>query len=148
MPEIHVCIVKDIATIRDVKIENNFQQVKALAKTHEISRLCIYMDAWNCDQCYNGERGQTATEKIHAIAPDIPILIWDGREYFSDENISPVFKVTGKLKPIQYDNELYLSFDYYKNATVTELTKKFFEGSLTVKDIPHRECLDMKRECF
>lgn len=146
MPEIH-SILKDISKIPDITVENNFQQVLGSVKSKELQRLCIYMDAWNCEH-YNGLRGQPCAEKIHAIAPEIPILIWDGREYVSDEDIAPVFKVTGELKPIIYDNELYLSFDFYKSAMVIELTKKFFKGLLTEKDVPHRECLDYSKREF
>jgi len=144
MPEIHSLPL--IKTIPDIVIEKNFQQVLGITKSHELEKLCIYMDAWNCDSHFNGERGQTVAEKIHDISPDIPILIWDGREYVSDEDIPPVFRVKGVLKPLRYDNEPYLSFDHYNK--IFEITKKFFEGKLTVDDVPHRECLDINQKCF
>lgn len=146
MPEIHSILISDITdNIESVIIEKNFQQILGMIKTDEIKRLCIYMDAWNCNH-YNGERGQTVAEKIHEINPDLPILIWDGREYISDRDVPPVFKVTGKLKPIKNDNELYLSFDHYNN--IIEITKKFFEGTLSIKDVPERECIDMEKTTF
>ncbi len=147
MPEIH-SILKDISKIPGITVENNFQQVLGMVKSNELKRLCIYMDAWNCDENYNGLRGQPCAEKIHAIAPEIPVLIWDGREYISDEDIAPVFKVTGELKPIINDNELYLSFDHYKSSMVIEITRQFFKGTLTIKDVQHRECLNITRKDF
>lgn len=144
MPEIHTRIVKDIATIRDVKVEKNFQQVKALAKTHKISRLCIYMDAWNCDEYYNGERGQTVAEIIHEINPGILILIWDGRAYECSDDTPPPLVVSGILKSLKFSNQIYLSFDNYNGDEILEITKKFFAGSLSNRDIPHRECLNAK----
>ena len=147
MPEIHRALLHDISEyVEGVKIEVNFQQVLGMAKKNEINRLCIFMDAFNCDVHYNGERGQTVAEKIHKEAPNIPILIWDGREYISDEDTPPVFKVTGVPKPVTLDNELYLSFDHYDG--ILEITKQFFQGKLTAKDVPHRDCLDKKKELF
>lgn len=140
MPEIHTSIIKQILTLPKVIVEKNFQQVLGMAHAKELKRLCIFMDAWN-GEILNGIRGQTAAERIHEESPGIPILIWEGREYLSDENTAPVFKVTGTLKPLKYDNELYLSFNDYENR-IFEITKKFFEGSLTISDIPQRECLE------
>jgi len=147
MPDIHKALLSDITVIiKNMQVEVNFQQVLGIAKAKELNRLCIYMDAWNGTH-YNGERGQTAAEKIHAVDPAIPILIWDGREYISDEDVPPVFKVEGEPKPITNDNELYLSFDHYNNLII-EITRKFFDGTLSVKDIPYRECMNMERTIF
>jgi len=148
MPDIHKVLLSDITVnIKNVQIEINYQQVLGMAKAKELNRLCIYMDAWNCDYHYNGERGQTVAEKIHVVDPSIPILIWDGREYISDEDVSPVFKIEGEPKPITNDNELYLSFDHYSDLVIV-ITRKFFNGKLSIKDIPHRECVDMERTKF
>lgn len=144
IPELHRTITKHIVTIPDVVIEKNFQQVLGMAKSNEITRLCIFMDAWNCDD-YNGNRGQTVAEKIHKIKPDIPILIWEGRKYISEKNLPPLFIVAGKPKPLEYNNELYLSFDHYNdNEEIIKITKQFFEGKLSAEDVPNGECLDMK----
>lgn len=147
MPEIHKALLSDIEVlIEDMQVEVNFQQVLGMAKINELNRLCIFMDAWNCDH-FNGERGQTAAEKIHTVDPTIPILIWDGREFISDEDVPPVFKVEGEPKPIIFDNEFYLSFNHYSDLVV-EVTRKFFDGNLSITDIPNRKCLDMERTTF
>jgi hypothetical protein len=123
-----------------VAIENNFEQVIAMAKTKELEKLCIYMDVWNiCNRC-NQMRGQGAAEKIHEIDPTIPILIWDGREYEPEFAWAPpAFQVSGKILPIKNPNELYLSFDHYSN--IIKITVKFFRGELTKEDVKIRECL-------
>lgn len=142
MPEIHTALMAQIITIPGILVENNFQQVLAMTYHKELKKLCIFMDAWNCSENYNGIRGQTAAENIHKINPSIPVLIWDGREYLSDDNdISPVFKIIGTPKPIIYKNELYLSLDDYSDK-IYEITKLFFENKLSSDDIPYRECLE------
>ena len=141
MPEIHTALITQISTIPNVLIEKNFQQILAMAHSKELKRLCIFMDVWNCNENYNGIRGQIAAENIHKINPSIPILVWEGREYISEDNdTSPVFKVTGKPKPIIFKNELYLSFDNYGDK-IYEITKLFFENKLSFKDIPYGECI-------
>lgn len=139
MPEIHS--LDEIRAIPNINIEKNYQQVLAIAKQKMLEKLCIFMDAWNCDDVFDGSRGQPVAETIHTINKDIPILIWDGREYISDENVPAVFKVSGELKPITNDNELYLSFDYYEKNQIYTITKKFFENTLSAEDVPHKECL-------
>jgi hypothetical protein len=128
----------------DVVVENNFEQIIGMAKNGELERLCIYMDVWNVfGRSFNGMRGQGAAEKIHEIDPNIPILIWDGREYdVSPElsNIPPCFQVDGKVHPIKYANETYLSFDFYDNV-IDDITTKFFNGTLNLDKLAHKECL-------
>ena len=143
MPELHYEVIAEISTIPKVIIEKNFQQVLGMAKLKELERLCIYMDVWNADH-FNGIRGQPAAEKIHEISPEVRILVWDGREYISDDNdIPPVFKVSGRPKPIRFKNEIYLSFDHFNTKEeMFEVTRKFFEGRLSAKDIPYRESLE------
>lgn len=149
MPKLHHGVLAEVSTIPKVIIEKNFQQVIGMAKLKELERLCIYMDVWNADH-FNGIRGQPAAEKIHEISPEVHILVWDGREYLSDDNdIAPVFKVTGELKPIRFENEVYLSFDHFNTKEeMFEVMKKFFEGKLTKEDIPHRQCLNMNQRIF
>jgi len=157
MPEVHKTITTAMRALPQISVLSNFQQVKGMVKLNELSRLCIYMDAWNGDDSYNGERGQTIAERMHEINESIPILIWSGRKYKNQEDISPVFIVTGKKEPIKYRNELYLSINNYISKdyhiqdmenNVVEITKLFFEGKLKDKDVPERECLDMKQTAF
>jgi hypothetical protein len=129
------------------QFEYNFQQIIALAKLKQLDKLCIYMDVWNVSgKSFNGMRGQGAAELIHEIDPNIPILIWDGREFDTDPEIliPPAFQVNGEVHPIINDNELYLSFDHYDESKIHEITAKFFEGTLNFEDIPNRDCLTFK----
>jgi len=131
---------------KDVLIENNFEQVIALAKLGELERLCIFMDVWNCPGAtYNGRRAQGAAELIHEIDLNIPILIWDGREYeppFEMKDEMPFLQVTGIAHPIKNKNELYLSFDYFKGPEIwNKITSKFFDKTLTKEDVELGECI-------
>jgi hypothetical protein len=130
-------------TLPTVVVESNYEQVVGIVKEGDLERLCVWMDAWMI-------RGQGVAERVHLINPVIPILIWDGREYdCPDKDASPNFKVYGKALPIKNDNEIYLSFDdKYSQEDQIKIMKKFFEGTLTAQDIPHRECLDMSRLNF
>lgn len=127
----------------DIIVENNFEQIIGMAKNKELEKLCIYMDVWNVfGRSFNGMRGQGAAEKIHEIDPNIPILIWDGREYDVPAelaNIPPCFQVEGKVHPIKNPNEIYLSFDFYDNV-IDEITIKFFDGTLELEKLTHKEC--------
>jgi len=125
-------------------IESNFEQVIAMAKLKQIDKLCIFMDVYHCSNHFNSMRGQTAAEKIHEIDPLIPILIWDGRQFEVDkeyENLPSALQVTGKVIPIKNPNELYLSFDFYQEDIIFEVTTKFFKGELTSEDVLKKECL-------
>lgn len=129
------------------RFEYNFQQIIALAKLKQLGKLCIYMDVWNVSgKTFNGMRGQGAAELIHEIDPNVPILIWDGREFDADPEIliPPAFQVDGVVHPIINDNELYLSFDHYNENKIHEITIKFFERTLNFEDIPNRDCLTFK----
>jgi hypothetical protein len=127
--------------------EHNFEQIIGLAKTGQLKKLCIYMDVWNISgQTFNGMRGQGAAEKIHEIDPNIPILIWDGREYDPEDPsviMPPAFQVTGTIHPIKNKNELYLDFDFYKKEDIDKITEKFLAGKLAFSDIPQRECIEI-----
>lgn len=127
--------------------EHNFEQILGLIRSGQLKKLCIFMDVWNVSgRSFNGMRGQGAAEKIHEINPDIPILIWDGREYEQEDPdilIPPAFQISGKVHPIKNKNELYLDFDHYKEEDIDIITKQFFTGELTLADIPQRECLEI-----
>jgi len=129
----------------DLCIENNFEQIIAYAKLGKLTKLCIYMDVWNCyGRTHNGMRGQGAAEKIHEIDPSIPILIWDGREYDPIPELKdalPCFQVIGKIHPIKNKNELYLSFDDYSTDEIKKITIDFFENNLDENKLPKKECL-------
>lgn len=138
--------------IKDIVIENNFQQVIAAAKLGELEKLCIFMDVWNVSgRVFNGMRGQGAAELIHAIDPKIPILIIDGREYDPPEEFKdapPCFVVTGVIHEIKNKNELYLkvSDKYYGPSlfeVVDDLILKFFEGELVESDVD-ASCLELE----
>jgi len=137
------CKNLDILNKSGVIIEQNFEQVIAMANNKEIDRLCIYMDVWNVFEKFNCMRGQSAAEKIHSIDSTIPILIWDGRTYDPEDkdflDVPSSFVVSGKVHPIINSNELYLSFDY--SWDIIDITKKFFEGILTEKDVPVKDYL-------
>jgi len=129
---------------KSVTVENNFEQVIAMAKLKELDKLCIFMDVWNCSGPFNQLRGQAAARKIHEIDPSIPIIIWDGREFIPEfPGIPPAFQITGEIIPVKNSNELYLSFENYKNK-VFSTTIKFFRGTLKNKDVPVKECVN----CF
>lgn len=134
--------------LKEAIFEHNFEQVIGLAKCNELDKLCIFIDVWNCfGMSFNSMRGQRAAEKIHAINPDIPILIWDGREYIPEDPdvvMPPMFQVVGTPKEIVNHNELYLDFENYDEEMIEKITKKFFTENLTEKDVPRRECLSFK----
>jgi hypothetical protein len=128
----------------DVTITNNLEQVLAMVKLNEVDRVCIYVDAWNCSGMpFNQIRAQGAAERIHQINPDILILIWDGRTYDPPEfaDIPPSLQCSGELSPIKNVNEIYLSFENYNSI---EITKKFFDKTLTEEDIIERDCIAFK----
>lgn len=125
-----------------VAFVDNFEQVIALVKEGSVDKICLFRDVWNCTGSYNQARAQVAAKMIHKINPDIPILIWDGREYDCPEPDSPpCLQCWGKQKPITEHNELYLDDDIYFSE-IPDLTRKFFSGKLTEKDVPVRECLE------
>jgi hypothetical protein len=131
-----------ISELESVEFERNFEQILAMVKNGEINKVCIIMDVWNvAGKSFNGMRGQNAAEKIHEINPNVPILIWDGREFESDIVIPPCFQVEGNLVPIKKANELYLSFDNYDDDQMLEITAKFFDGVLTSEDALEKECI-------
>jgi len=135
--------LSDILIKSGILIEQNFEQIIAMVKNKEIDKLCIYMDVWNCSGKFNCMRGQKAAEKIHEIDSKIPILIWDGREFEPEDKdflkVPSSFIVFGKVHPIINSNELYLSFDY--TWDIANITRKFFEGVLMLKDVPMKDCL-------
>ena len=60
----------------------NFQQVAAMARLGEISKLVILVCAYNYSKSpENTCSGQKAAEEIHKINPSIPILVWKGHEH-------------------------------------------------------------------
>ncbi|MDD5650193.1 MAG: hypothetical protein PHF86_07255 [Candidatus Nanoarchaeia archaeon] len=142
-----LCTQLQLNINKTTKFEYNFEQIIAYTKLNQLTKLCIYMDVWNVyGKTFNGMRGQSAAEKIHKINPTIPILIWDGREYKSDIDLllPPAFQVSGKIQPIANNNEIYLSFDFYNEEQIINITNKFFNKTLTFEDIPKRNCLIIK----
>jgi len=144
MPELCQTFKSNLNT--SIRFEYNFEQVIGFAKSKELTKLCIFIDVWNCyGKNFNCMRGQGAAEKIHEIDKTIPILIWDGREFDSENLVIPAtFQLTGKVHPIIYSNELYLtSFDYNLDKSL-DITLKFFRGILTLEDVPKKDCLDFR----
>jgi len=147
--DVYVNLVESVRKM-GIIVDQNFEQAFALAKTGELERLCVWMDAWNYSgNKWNGIRGQEAAEKIHSEAPHIPILIWDGRLYDCPDDLPPALQVYGSIKPIKYDNETYISFDVkLSREDKLLIIKKFFDGILIAEDIPYRICKDYNRTVF
>lgn len=129
-----------------VLFERNFAQILGMVRDGEVDRLCMYMDVWNCfGGVYNSLRAQKAAALIHEINPDLPILIWDGREYdCPSKHIPSAMQIWGKPLPITKENELYLNPDSYNEEDIPAITKKFFAGKLRKEDVPIRECISFK----
>lgn len=123
-----------------VQFERNFEQIIGMAKLDELKRLCLYMDVWNCSGgISNSLRGQTAAGLIHEINPDIPILIWSGREYNCPYKDMPsAMQLWGDPLPITRANELYLEIDDY-GLNIPAIIKNFFEAKLTEADVPKKQ---------
>jgi len=90
----------------------NFEQVLALAKLNEISKLAILICAYNYSKSTtNNCSGKKAAEEIHLIDPSIPILIWQGIE--------------------STDTDIYGANETYYNGNASEFLvemRKFFNG--------------------
>jgi len=143
------CLCSELIEIlkeKSIEIENNFEQVFAMAKLGKINKLCIFMDADNCSyKKFNCIRGQGAAELIHSVNKNIPILIWDGKEYVdADQDLPPIFQIGTKQKPVKNNNEMYLSFAHYNKTSIEEITMSFFENTLTDTDIKIKDCLEFK----
>lgn len=123
-----------------VQFERNFEQIIGMAKLGELERLCLYMDVWNCaGGISNSLRGQAAAGLIHEIDPDIPILVWSGREYDCPyKDMSSAMQLWGKPLPITKANELYLEVDDY-GLRIPAITKRFFEAKLSESDVPIKQ---------
>lgn len=137
MPDLCAHLIEHIKeNMKDIVIENNFEQVIAIAKSGELEKLCIFMDVWNVSGRHcNGMRGQGAAELIHEIDPSIEILIWDGREYTPEDfikDLPPAFQVSGEIHPIKNPNELYVQLGHFD--LFNELTYDFFEEILTEQE--------------
>ena len=66
---------------KDITVTENFEQVLAMTKLGEISKLAILICAFNYSRSKtNTCSGKKAAEEIHRVDPDIPILIWQGKE--------------------------------------------------------------------
>lgn len=146
MPELCESLKKDIH-LNTAVFEANFEQILGYTKSHELEKLCIFIDVWNVyGRSFNSMRGQGAAKKIHEIDPNVQILIWDGREYISDELdmvIPPAFQVVGTPATIKHKNQLFLEFENYSDQSIDLITKKFFLGVLSFKDIPKRDCIEI-----
>ena len=115
-----------------ILVSKNFEDILGRAKLDEIGKLCIVLSAYN----YSGSDTntidpQTAAELIHAVQPEIPIMCWGGRTKRSE------FEDPTK------DNELILDVSYYGVEECCRIIKKFYSGTLTVDDIPMRQCLKL-----
>lgn len=145
MPELCKSTIEKLH-MNEAIYERNFEQIIGMARSGELDKLCIFIDVWNVyGRSFNSMRGQGAAEKIHEINPNIPILIWDGREYISEDPdvvIPPAFQVTGTPRDIKNANELYLDFEHYSDEQIDEITEKFFAEELSFKDIPQHSCID------
>ena len=94
--------------IPNVEIESNLEQVIARAKLNEIDRICIIFGSFDTDGC-------ACAEKIHAVNPSIPILIWDSLN----------------LPEKRRTNEIYLNSKDYETKDYWNTFYKFYNGILT-----------------
>lgn len=108
---------------------NNFEQVLGMVKQRELSRLCVYMDAYNFSGSdTNIIRGQTISQEVHKINSDIPILVWSGRLYKPDEGMelfSSELLSSGIPTPLPNDpHTIYRTAD----SDILDVTCGFFKG--------------------
>jgi hypothetical protein len=95
----------------------NYEEVLGLVRSGEVEALCIVSGGYNYSkEACNTIRGESAATELHKINPDIPILIWEGKN--SSETINR-------------KNETYVSasdYDYNKGRTY-KVTEDFFNDS-------------------
>ena len=133
-PELQQSFIKRLP--HDVLVMSDLDVVLKMVKNNEVDKVCIYMDADNClDMPFKCVRGQGAAERIHKLDSSIQIIVWNGREFDSTENLDspPVFQLTGKVKPIINKEELYM--DYYSAEEIVNITTMFFSGDLKDDDV-------------
>ena len=119
----------------NIHISGNFEQVLAMAKTGELEKLCILVGGYNNSKSkYNNICGQKAAEEIHTINPDIPILVWNGRENEWDEEKKQYY-----MPEVKNANETYLRAGDYSSEDFFRVIKEFYEERSTTLDIPVRD---------
>ena len=119
----------------EISVSGNFEQILALAKSAELKRLCIVMGGYNYSKSMmNNISGQKAAEEIHAVNPDIPILIWNGRQNEWSENDKRYY-----IPEIKNKNEIYLRAGDYSREDFFGIIRKFYADSLTTADMPVRD---------
>ena len=140
-PEICQSMIEKLP--KDVQVEVAFEQVIAMVRQGMVDRICIFWDAnTNTNDSNNCMRGQRAAERIHKVDSTIPILIWEGREYDPPEfpDNPPVLQVSGELKPITSNEEIYM--DFYSTDEKAVVTEKFYAGTLKETEIPFMDCAE------
>ena len=114
----------------DMEVTGNFEQVLAMVKLGEVSRICIFMGGINCSSSKsNMISGQMAAEKIHEINPSIPIMIWGQDLEWDSESRGYV-----KRAPI-FDNEKYMDIWDYDNDTdgFFKVIREFFNSNISYR---------------
>jgi hypothetical protein len=115
-------------------ITENFTQVMGMIEAGEVERILILFAVANFSGPGFLANGKIAAEKIHEKFPDIPIMIWNGR------NTRTNSKGECEYRPIKYKNEIYISNDSnYEDVTGSsapfyEALQKFFEGTFSIQD--------------
>ena len=92
-----------------ITVTPNFEQVYAQVKLGEIDRVCIIL-------CTATESPLSATNKIHAINPNIPILVWN----------------TTERPEVDTENEIFLDMSDFTTEVCFDLIEDFFNGTLSL----------------
>lgn len=136
MPQIIDELVEDLS-IPNLYVTINYLQVAGMIRDGEVSRLLIILGIWNTGRTEFGKGaywGRTAATELHKIDPNLPILIFNGRE----ETMDP--KGNWYKPPLQFSNEVYVSESVSRERKYA-LAKKFFEGHLSPSDVPQADYL-------
>ena len=75
----------------DLFVTANLEQVLAMIKSGEVSRICILIETCT-------DTGKEISEKIHTINPQIEVLVWNSTEVPKESELNTSYEEIGDFK--------------------------------------------------